>query len=92
MGTETLAEQLVRVRRTIHANPELSNAEVETTALVRSELGSCGITDVHLLEHSGLVANIVGDPEGPVIAVRADLDALPIQEAADVPFRSKRAA
>jgi amidohydrolase len=86
---ESLDEQMLRVRRAIHAAPELSNREVATTALVGEELERCGIKRIHLLEGSGLVADVVGDRPGAVVAVRADLDALPIHESADVEFRSR---
>ena len=87
---ETLPAKLIRVRREIHANPGFSNWEVETTALIRRELEAAGVSLIYPLEHSGLIAEIRGSRPGPIVAIRADLDALPIQEATDVPFRSRR--
>jgi amidohydrolase len=89
---EGVREELVEVRRHIHAHPELSRAEHETTALVAERLRTAGLAP-HLLPGSGLVCDL-----GPgavatgrrLVALRADLDALPIDEATDLPYRSVR--
>lgn len=84
-----LLKRAVEVRRRIHSNPELSNQEVETTALLRRELEGAGVTRITPIGQTGLVVDIPGQEPGPVIAVRADIDALPMSEQADVPFRSR---
>ncbi|MFD2516262.1 M20 family metallopeptidase [Pontibacter locisalis] len=83
------APDAVQVRRHIHANPELSFEEHNTAAYVRQVLESYGIASVSLAE-TGVVALIEGkNPEKKVIALRADLDALPIVEANEVAYKSK---
>ncbi|MER2998549.1 M20 metallopeptidase family protein [Pontibacter populi] len=83
------APDTVQVRRHIHANPELSFEEYNTAAYVKQTLESSGITSETMAE-TGLVAVIKGrNPEKKTIALRADLDALPIVEANEVDYRSK---
>lgn len=80
----------VAVRRHLHAHPELSFQESDTSAFVCSKLDEWGIAYQAGYVKTGIVAHIRGrNPESKVIALRADLDALPITEANDVPYRSK---
>ncbi len=82
-----LQDEIVRLRRIIHANPELSFREYQTAALVADTLSEIGGYTVRTqVGKTGVVAEL-GD-EGPVIAVRADMDALPIIEANDAPYCS----
>ncbi len=86
---QAFAPDTVQVRRHIHANPELSFEEHNTAAYVKEVLASYGITAEPMAE-TGLVALIEGkNPKSKVIALRADLDALPIVEANDVAYKSK---
>lgn len=83
-------EQIVEVRRAIHANPELSFEEYETCELVSKFLKRAGIKHEKGIVKTGVVAIIEGnDPSSKTIALRADLDALPIQETNEVSFKSK---
>ena len=82
-----LEDELVEFRRDVHANPELAWAETRTTELVADRLASEGIA-VQLLPKSGLIAQ-VGPAEGPVVALRADLDALPVADQTNDPWRSR---
>ncbi|NEM96817.1 amidohydrolase [Pontibacter sp. BT327] len=83
------APEIVQVRRHIHANPELSFEEYNTAAYVKQTLANYGIASETMAE-TGLVALIKGkNPEKKTIALRADLDALPIVEANEVDYRSK---
>lgn len=76
-------------RRHIHTNPELSFEEFETSKFVRKELEMTGLTDIESCAGTGLVALIKGkNPDSHTIALRADLDALPIREENDVPYKS----
>src|SRR5262245_55949038 len=79
---------LVAVRRHIHANPELSGQEFETAALIQRELTEAGLTPRMLPQGNGVICDI---GEGfPVIALRADIDALPLPDTKDVPYRSTK--
>ncbi|WP_239614988.1 amidohydrolase [Cohnella mopanensis] len=92
MGTltaETLAERLVTFRRHLHANPELSHEEFETTETIRGWLLDAGIRIANYPLKTGLIAEVGGLRGGPIIAIRADIDALPIQEETDLPFASR---
>jgi amidohydrolase len=80
------ADELVALRRDLHAHPELGRAEVRTTRLVRERLEAAGLAPRLLPGGSGLVCD-VGSGE-PATALRADLDALPIADEKDVPYRS----
>ena len=83
-----LSDELIRLRRLIHANPELSFQEYQTAALVADTLAEIGGYTIHTqVGKTGVMAEL-GD-SGPVIAIRADMDALPIIEANDVPYASK---
>jgi amidohydrolase len=79
-------DDLVAVRRQIHAHPELGHDEHETTALVEERLRLSGLTPKRLPTGTGLICEI-GSGE-PVIALRADLDALPVPDTKDVSYRS----
>lgn len=82
-------EQITNNRRYIHANPELSFEEYKTSAFVASQLEEMGITNIEKKANTGLVALIEGkNPSKKVIALRADMDALPIVEQNDVPYKS----
>lgn len=83
---QTYARELVDVRRDLHAHPELSRAEVRTTRVVRQRLERAGLSPRLLPGGVGLVCD-VGEG-GPVVALRADLDALPLVDLKDVSYRS----
>jgi len=81
---------MIRNRRWFHAHPELSFQEVKTAEYVAKELRSYGITELwEQVGRTGIVAMIRGSQPGPTIALRADMDALPIQETGDCPFISQ---
>ena len=81
--------KVVAWRRDIHANPELSNRETRTAELVAQHLRSLGIEVRTGIAHTGVVGVLRGGRPGPVVALRADMDALPVTEEVDVPFASK---
>ena len=80
---------VIACRRQIHEHPELSNREVETGKLVAERLGKLGLAVKTGVAHTGVVGVLKGGRPGPVVALRADMDALPVTEEVDVPFASK---
>lgn len=82
-------DQVVAWRRDIHANPELGMQEFRTAALVAEHLESLGIEVETGVGGTGVVGVLRGGRPGPVVALRADMDGLPVTEMADVPFASK---
>jgi len=81
--------QVTSWRRDIHQHPELSNRETRTSALVAAQLKKLGL-DVHTgIAHTGVVGILKGGKPGPKLAIRADMDALPVTEEVDLPFASK---
>lgn len=84
-GVDRVAEELVEVRRHIHAHPELSWHEEETTGLLGKRLSEAGV-QVHNLPRNGLIADI--GPGNPVVALRGDIDALPVPDRTSDPWTS----
>ncbi|HUM65148.1 MAG TPA: M20 family metallopeptidase [Chitinophagaceae bacterium] len=83
------APEFIEVRRHLHANPELSYQEFETSGFVQKKLEEFGIP-FEIKATTGVVGLIHGrNPKGRVVALRADMDALPIKEENDIPYRSK---
>jgi amidohydrolase len=80
--------EIVRIRRFIHMNPELGNREFETSRLVASKLETLGLEVRSGVAKTGVVALLRGAQPGASVAVRADMDALPIQETTNVAFKS----
>lgn len=90
-ASESLVEQLKTIRRTLHMQPELSFAERDTAKLVCNELDRLGIPWVMVGEH-GVVGTIEGQHQQQMVLLRADMDALPIQEENDhLSYRSRHA-
>lgn len=83
-----VAEQVTTWRRDIHQHPELSNREFRTAKLVADALRSFGLAVQTEVAHTGVVGVLVGGEPGGVVALRADMDALPVAEATDVSFAS----
>jgi amidohydrolase len=81
--------ELLQWRRHLHQNPELGNREVKTAAYVVERLKSFGLEPQTGIARTGVVAILKGGRPGPVVALRADMDALPVKEQVDVPFASK---
>lgn len=84
-----IEDELVRLRRDIHAHPELSFEETRTAQLVADTLREIGYDDIKMgVGRTGVVAEI-GNGDGPTIGIRADMDALPIHEATEAEYASK---
>ncbi|AIQ19102.1 hydrolase [Paenibacillus sp. FSL H7-0357] len=85
---QALASQLIEVRRNLHREPELAYEEFRTTKKLREWLTSANIHILDLPLETGLIAEI-GQGDGPVVAIRCDIDALPIEEQTELPFASE---
>ena len=83
-----LQPKLVQMRRQIHMHPELGFQEVQTSQYVSDQLTALGIEHQRGVAKTGIVATL-GDGSGPTVALRSDMDALPIQEAGDAPYKSR---
>ncbi len=81
--------KVIEWRRDIHQHPELGNREVRTGKLVAEHLQKLGLEVKSGVAKTGVVAVLKGGKPGPVVALRADMDALPVVEAVDLPFASK---
>lgn len=88
MSHELLSD-LIEKRRYLHENPELAFEEFNTTEHIKKWLIEHGITILPLDLETGIVAEVKGSFDGPTIAIRSDIDALPINEKTNVPFKSK---
>jgi amidohydrolase len=87
---QKVAPQIVELRHRIHQNPELSNRESQTAETVAGYLRGLGLDARTGIAKTGVVALLKGGKPGPLIAVRADMDALPVVEQTDFPFKSTK--
>ena len=87
-AAKSIAPQVITWRRDFHQHPELGNRETRTSAAVAAHLKSLGLEVRTGIAHTGVVGVLKGGKPGPVIALRADMDALPVAEQVDVPFKS----
>lgn len=88
--TENLREQLIAWRRDFHRHPEIAFEETRTAGIVAQRLNELGLEVQTGVGKTGVVGILEGAADGPTVLVRADMDALPIQEANDVPYRSEK--
>ncbi|MEM8808121.1 MAG: M20 family metallopeptidase [Cyanobacteria bacterium P01_G01_bin.38] len=87
---EKIAPRLIEIRRHIHSHPELSGQEYQTAAYAAGVVSSCGFQVQEMVGKTGVVADLTGTgATDKILAIRTDMDALPIAEKADVPFASK---
>ena len=86
--SKSISDWIVKIRRELHEHPELMYEEFRTSELIRRELDKLDIQYIHPIAETGVLASI-GNGNGPCVALRADMDALPIHEETDVPFKSK---
>lgn len=89
MLVDQIEPKVIEWRRHIHQNPELSNREFKTAEKVERHLRSLGIEVQTGIAHTGVVGILKGGKAGPTVALRADMDALPVVERVDLPFASK---
>lgn len=88
----SLEAQLIAWRRDFHQHPELSNREFRTAGVVADHLRTLGMEVHEQVAHTGVVGLLRGGRPGPVVALRADMDALPVGEEVDLPFASRARA
>jgi len=87
---QDLAPRLIEIRRHIHAHPELSGQEYQTAAYVAGVLSSCGIVVQEGIGKTGVIGELVGGTDERLVAIRTDMDALPITEAAPLEYASRK--
>src|SRR5664279_5499489 len=85
---KAIMPKVIEWRRYFHQNPELSTREYKTGAYIATYLKSLGLEVKYPFAKTGVVAILKGGKPGPVIALRADIDALPLTERVDLPFKS----
>lgn len=87
---EALKPRLIEIRRHIHSYPELSGQEYQTAAYVAGVLSSCGMVVQEAVGRTGIIGELVGRTDDRLVAIRTDMDALPIQERANLEFTSRK--
>jgi amidohydrolase len=88
-AADNIEQKIIDWRHDIHQNPELGNREFRTAELIAKHLKSLGIEVQTKVGVTGVVGILKGEKPGPVVALRADMDALPVEEKNDLPFASK---
>ncbi|MBA4409355.1 MAG: amidohydrolase [Bacteroidota bacterium] len=89
VSADKIEQKVIDWRHDFHQNPELGNRETRTSAIIAKHLQSLGLEVKTGVAVTGVVGILKGDKPGPVIALRADMDALPVTERNDLPFASK---
>ncbi|MFO1328741.1 MAG: amidohydrolase [Rubrivivax sp.] len=90
LAATAVEQQVIAWRRDLHQHPELGNREFRTAGIVAEHLRALGLDEVRTgVAHTGVVGLLKGALPGPVVALRADMDALPVTEEVDVPFVSR---
>ena len=89
LATDKIMPKLVKWRRHLHQNPELSNREYKTAKYIEAHLRALGLEVRTGIAKTGLIAILKGGLPGPTIGLRADMDALPVKERVNIPFASK---
>ena len=89
LAVEKIDQKLIGWRRDFHEHPELGNQEIRTSAIIAQHLRLLGMEVKTGVAHTGVVGILKGGKPGPVVALRADMDGLPVTERTPVPFASK---
>jgi amidohydrolase len=88
-AAQSVAAQVVQWRRDFHQHPELGNRETRTAKIIADHLKKLGLEVQTGVAHTGVIGRLKGGKPGPRLAIRADIDALPVTEEVDLPFASK---
>ncbi|MBC7765441.1 MAG: amidohydrolase [Hyphomonadaceae bacterium] len=88
-AVQNIMPDLINIRRTLHQHPELSSQEFQTSVFIQQKLIGLDIAVTAPIFNTGVMGLLCGNGEGKTLAIRADMDALPITEANDVPYRSQ---
>ena len=86
---DALEPKVIEWRRDFHQHPELSNREFRTAGIVAEHLASLGMEVTTEVAHTGVIGLLKGAHPGPTVALRADMDALPVKERVDLDFKSE---
>lgn len=86
---DSIMPQVIEWRRDFHQHPELGNREFRTSGIIAEHLEALGMDVETGIAHTGVVGILRGGQPGPVVALRADMDALPVEEQVDLPFASR---
>ena len=86
---DALESKVIEWRRDFHENPELSNREFRTAGIVAEHMRSLGLEVTTEVAHTGVIGILKGAHPGPTVALRADMDGLPVKERVDLPFKSE---
>lgn len=89
-NADKIEQKVVDWRHDFHQNPELGNRENRTSSIIAKHLQSLGLEVKTGVAVTGVVGILKGDKPGPVIALRADMDALPVTEKTDVPYAPQK--
>ncbi len=89
LAADKIEQKMIAWRRDFHEHPELGNQEIRTAAIIAKHLQALGMEVKTGVAHTGVVALLKGGKPGPVVALRADMDGLPVIERTPVPFASK---
>lgn len=87
-AVDKIAPRMIEIRQDIHRNPELGNHETRTAGIIATELKRLGLEVKTGVATTGVIGILRGAKPGPVVAIRADMDALPVTEQVDLPFKS----
>lgn len=89
MAADAIEQKVIAWRHDLHEHPELGNRETRTAGIIATHLQSLGIETKTGIAYTGVVGILKGGKPGPVVALRADMDALPVEEKTGLPFASK---
>lgn len=88
-NSKEILDELIQIRRHLHMNPELAHKEIQTAIMIEKYLNNLGSFTIKRVGATGIIATIKGEKPGPCVALRADMDAIPVTEATGHTFMSR---